>query len=407
MKAKHILVLAALCSLASASVGVCMNTAGLFYNPIAEDLSVSVGSVSLTVTILTVASSFSGLLVPRIMKENTVFWIVACGMVLMSGGALIMSFAESVFLLYAGSILKGFGSGLVNFILITAISNNWFYKSHGLITSVILSFSGIPGVILSPLIRSMILTYGWRTANTGVAVLLALLCLPFLLFRVTIRPEKQGLKPYGYEEFIAEKEKGNIRVISSADENFSFHTPLFALTSTYMILVCLAAALPNHLPAYAESISMAGISGIILSMTLAGNIVSKLIFGIIVDRSGARNAIFLCAALSLSAMTVLILHPSELIVLIASFIANFTAANSATGVTMIVSDMFGEKNYSTAYPVISFIGSYAMAFSSAAMGFMYDLTGSYTVIFACIMAIQAAVIIVTMTSYSIRKKELV
>ena len=43
MKAKHIMVLIAMCGLAAASIGVTVNTAGVFYAPVAEDL-VGVGA---------------------------------------------------------------------------------------------------------------------------------------------------------------------------------------------------------------------------------------------------------------------------------------------------------------------------------------------------------------------------
>ena len=39
MKPRHIFVLIAMCGLAAASIGVTINTAGVFYAPIAEDLA--------------------------------------------------------------------------------------------------------------------------------------------------------------------------------------------------------------------------------------------------------------------------------------------------------------------------------------------------------------------------------
>ena len=51
MKAKHIFVLIAMCGLAAATIGVTVNTAGVFYAPIAEDLAVGRGSVAMIITI--------------------------------------------------------------------------------------------------------------------------------------------------------------------------------------------------------------------------------------------------------------------------------------------------------------------------------------------------------------------
>ncbi len=408
MKGKYLTVLIALCGIASAAVGICMNTAGLFYKPIAADLGVGIGSVSLTMTILTIASSFTALFVPKVLKEGLLKWIIITSAALMGGGTFLMALAKTPWTLYIASIIRGLGSGMGSFVLVTSILNNWYYKSHGLITSIALSFSGIPGVILSPIITSLINSSGWRAAMIVVAVLIILLTLPAILLNVTVRPQTQGMVPYGYEEFLAEKEKGNIRVVAAGDNDFSYRTKEFRLAVLFVIAVMLVASLPNYLPAYAEASGLASISGIILSMTLAGNIVSKVFFGVIADKFSAKISIVLFAFICIVSIIPLYLHNSTMLVLIAALTYNFTAANSSVGVSILTSDLFGEGNYSKAYPMLSFIGSYALAFSSAAIGFIYDLSGSYNIIFIAILLIQAFVIAITILSYrsaAERKKE--
>ena len=399
MKGKYLSVLIALCGLASASTGICINTGGLFYKPIASDLNVGIGAVSLTMTILTVASSFTALIVPRILKEKTLKPIILTSMVLIAAGTFLMAIAHSTWVLYIASVLRGLGSGMTSFVLVTSILNNWYYKQHGLITSIALSFSGIPGVILSPILTSLINSQGWRFAMMTVAALVVVMMLPGVLWGVTIRPETQSLEPYGYADFLKEKEKGNIRVIRTDQSDFSYLTKEFFLAVMFMILVCIAAPFPNYMPAFAESVNLASITGIILSVTLAGNILSKIFFGMICDRFGARISIVMFAGISLTALLVLLWHGNAFAVLAAALLFNFTAANSSVGVSIITSDLFGEANYSKAYPMLSFIGSYAMAFSSALIGFLYDAAGSYTPVLMLVVVIQALVIAVTLLAY--------
>ncbi|MCR4950846.1 MAG: MFS transporter [Solobacterium sp.] len=404
MKSKHLLVLIALCALASASVGICINTAGLFYKPIAADLGVSVGSVSLTTTILTVASSFTALLVPKLLSEKTLRWIILTAGILLVSGTFLMSVSSVTALLYIASVLRGLGSGLASFVLITGIVNNWYYKSHGLITSIVLSFSGIPGVIFSPVITYLIQTFGWRFAMTAVTAATAVLFLPALLFGITIRPQTQSLTPYGYEEFLAEKEKGNIRVLDAGEQDFSFKTTEFALAVVFIAAVCIAASLPNYLPSFAESVDLAAISGVILSMTLAGNILSKIVFGVIADKVNAKTAIILFAIISLTSIVVLLtMNRFAAVILAAALTYNFTAANSSVGISILTSDLFGERNYTTVYPVLSFIGSYAMAFSNALIGLLYDKTGSFSVIFWIMIIVQGTVASAAFMGYRMRR----
>ncbi len=405
MRGKYLWVLVALCGMATASLGICMNTAGLFYRPIAESLGVGIGDVSLIVTILMVASSFTSLLMPRFLNENTLRKIILAGLILMGGGTFLMAMANNVFVLYACSVLRGFGSGLTNFVLVTTVLNNWYYKQHGLITSIALAFSGIPGVFLSPIITGVINSAGWRAGMMFVGGVIVVSMLPAFLCGITIKPEAQGLKPYGYDDFMKEKEKGNIRLVRKDDKDFYYNSPKFYLAALFMVLVCFAAAVPNYMPAYAESVGFLEISGVILSMTLAGNIVSKILYGMIIDKFNAKIAIVLFALISIVALFPLMWHGNSLVVLISAFAFNFTAANSSVGVSIITSDLFGEANYSKAYPILSFIGSYALAAASAVIGYVFDFTGSYTPIWILIIAMQAMVILSTLMAYGIVDKQ--
>jgi len=402
MKGKYLLVFISLCGLASGALGICMNTAGLFYKPIAEELGVGIGSVSLTMTIFTIASSFTALIAPKVLKEKIVKIAILVSTILLGGGTFLMSVSSSVLGLYVGSVMRGLGAGMVGFVLITSIINRWYYKSHGLITSIAVAFSGIPGVILSPILSSIINTSGWRTAMMVSAVLIVIVCLP-AVFLVTVSPQTQGLEPYGYEEFLREKEKGNIRTISAEGEFFSYKDKEFILAVLFVIAVCLAASLPNYMPAYAESLKMTSISGIILSVTLAGNICSKILFGIVSDKLSAKVAIMTYACICTLSLVLLILHGNPLLILIAAFSYNFTAANSSVGISIITSDLFGESNYSKVYPMLSFIGSYAMAFSSASIGYMFDIFGSFVPVLVAIMVIQISIVLITFNAYRLKK----
>jgi len=234
------------------------------------------------------------------------------------------------------------------------------------------------------------------------AVLIVIVCLP-AVFLVTVSPQTQGLEPYGYEEFLREKEKGNIRTISAEGEFFSYKDKEFILAVLFVIAVCLAASLPNYMPAYAESLKMTSISGIILSVTLAGNICSKILFGIVSDKLSAKVAIMTYACICTLSLVLLILHGNPLLILIAAFSYNFTAANSSVGISIITSDLFGESNYSKVYPMLSFIGSYAMAFSSASIGYMFDIFGSFVPVLVAIMVIQISIVLITFNAYRLKK----
>ena len=132
-------------------------------------------------------------------------------------------------------------------------------------------------------------------------------------------------------------------------------------------------------------------------------LVRMIFFGIISDKLSAKIAIITYACICIVALIPLILHGNPLFILIAAFSYNFTASNSSVGISIITSDLFGESNYSKVYPMLSFIGSYALAFASAMIGFMYDLFGSYSPVLIAIMVLQICIVFITFNAYRLKK----
>ena len=61
LKARHIMLIAALCGMMSNCLGVLFNVAGLFFNPIADEFMIGRGDVSMAHTIATMGCALGGL----------------------------------------------------------------------------------------------------------------------------------------------------------------------------------------------------------------------------------------------------------------------------------------------------------------------------------------------------------
>ena len=221
MKPRHIFVLIAMCGLAAASIGVTINTAGVFYAPIAEDLAVGRGSVAMMITITALVAALIAMFVPKMLKESTLKIIIITATVLLAGSTFLISMSKSLYLMYALSVIRGIGDGLINFVMITMIINYWFFAKRGLFTSIVMAFSGVPGVLLSPVYTSVINSSGWRSGFVWVAASTLLFCLPAVLLPFTIRPETTQLEPYGYQEYLKAKEDGKVMAISGSSARFN------------------------------------------------------------------------------------------------------------------------------------------------------------------------------------------
>ncbi len=406
MSAKHWLVLIAMCGLAGSSIGVAVNTAGVFYTPIAQDLGAGRGSISLTLTIMVVASSFVGLMIPSVLKEKTLKPIIITATVLLAGGTFLLSLCDQLWLLYAVNVVRGIGAGMIGFVLSTTVINSWFLKNHGLFTSIVMAFSGLPGVFLSSVFSSVIASGGWRKGYVMMALVMVLFNLPAILCPVTIKPEKQGLKPYGYEEYLQQKSENKITVVQETNTGVSYLSAEFLLAVLYAALVAIIFGATSHLPGFAEAAGMgAAVGALMLSVGNAANVVSKLFFGVICDRLGSKMAIVTMASVSIAGMLLLLFVPQAWAMLAGAFLFGFTAPNSAVGLVVLSTDLFGLANYRRVYPVISFVCAMTSAVAVTLLGVLYDLTQSYYVMFTALAVIQACVILTVLSIFYIHKKD--
>lgn len=157
---KHLIVLIVCCGLAASSIGVCVNSAGVFYTPVSESLGIMRGTFSMHGTISLLATAVISLFVPAIMKKYSYKVILIFSVLVAGGSTILMAFSKGVLGFYILGAIRGVSSGLFAIVPITMIINKWFYKNHGLATSIVLSFSGIAGAVCSPIFTKCIQSFG-------------------------------------------------------------------------------------------------------------------------------------------------------------------------------------------------------------------------------------------------------
>ena len=406
MKSKHIFVLIAMCGLAAASIGVTVNCGGVFYAPVAEDLGVGRGNVAMMVTITSIMASIIAMGIPKLLTEKTLKPIIIIAVALLAGATYAISLCGNLTLIYILSAVRGVGDGMINFVLITMIVNYWFYAKRGVFTSVVMAFSGVPGVILSPIFSNIISASGWRTGFVWAAAATVLCCLPAVILPFSIRPESAGLKPYGYDEYMAARKEGLTMVINDSSARFNYFNPKFLLALIICICISIVAAVPQHLPGYAVSVGKsASFGAMMLSVSMACNIGSKLLFGVLNDRIGAYKTVYVMAFLNIAGIFLLLFLPNSFGLYAGAGLLAFAFSIAAVGMAMLSGYLFGMELYASAYPVISFVGGIANALAATFVGTLYDMTGTYTVNFWLALACQIVLLLSLMAAVAIRRKE--
>lgn len=372
MSAKYIMVILAGCGLIGSCLGICVNISGNFFTPIAEELSVGRGAVSISLTIFNVVQALAGMIAVQCIDKVGFKKMIILGTAAMLAGTVLLSFCSNVWLMYLLNALRGAGSGLIGPVIATIMINYWFNKNNALMVSIVMGFSGIVGAIMSPVISSVIAASGWRIGYAACAIAILVLNLPAILLPISLRPEEQGMEPLG----------GVIKVKNDTDnavhEAKKVSIIILVLVLGYTFAVAFITSLPQHFPGIAESMNFASVGSVMISICMVANTGGKLLLGILIDRIGGRKAITLYTILVAAGVCLLIVGGSGTLLLGASALVGLGYSLATVAAAMITREMFGVSNYSSVYPKVSLTTTISNAIGTSAIGFLFDASGSYT-----------------------------
>lgn len=374
---KHWMVVFLMCCLAASSIGLCTNAIGVFYTPVSQSLDVLKGTFALHATLSTLATALTSLKISRAIKKHSYKKILLIGVILSSGATWLMSYCTSVYAFYILGILRGIGVGIYGMVPITVVITNWFDKKHGLATSLALSFSGLSGAIFSPLLSLWIIHYGWQMTYRFMAVCIFTLVLPALIIPWNIDPQKEDLLPYGYKE--------RKQTIHIQNNKVNLLTISFICMCLFTLLHTSITGISQHLSGIAVSIQLsATIGATLMSLAMIGNISTKLLIGLLSDLFTPVKAVIimiLTNCISLVLLFIGVIHKETLLLYIGSFMFGSIYSVGAVGIPMLTRYFFGNKNYAKTYSVIGFLTNVGSASSLTLIGYLYDFTNSYQIVF--------------------------
>lgn len=388
-----------MCCLAASSIGLCTNAIGVFYTPVSKSLHVLKGTFAMHATLSTLTTALTSLKMSKIIKKYNYKKILLIGSLLSSISTWMMSYSQSVYLFYILGILRGIGVGIGGMVPITVIITNWFDEKYGLATGLALSFSGLAGAIFSPLLSSWITCYGWQMTYRLMAICIFILVFPVLIVPWKINPQEENLLPYGYQE-----RKDTIKI---QDKKISLITISFLCMCLFTLLHTSITGISQYLSGIALSIHLSATSGaILMSLAMIGNISTKLLIGFLSDLLNPIKAVIimiLTNCLSLLLLFLGVIHQEIMLLYIGSFMFGSIYSVGAVGIPMLTRYFFGNENYARTYSFIGFLTNVGSASSLTLMGYLYDFTQSYQMVFIialCFHLINLILLVVICLRYN-------
>lgn len=386
---KHYSVLAVCCGLAAASIGISINSSGVFYTPVADSLGIMRGTFSMHMTIFSLVTALGALIIPKLMDKIPYKVLLIVGVVIAVVSTGMMAYASTIPVFYALGAIRGLSTSVFSIVPLTMIVNHWFHKKHGMATSIVFGFSGLAGSICSPILSNCIESMGWQNGYLIKAGILLVLCLPAILYPFHLDPKDDGLEPYGYQEIKTES-------LHTKNSSFQFISMAFISFFIFGLLCSCITSVTQHLPGYGASLGYsASLGAMLLSAGMIGNIVSKLIIGTLSDRFGPIKAtLTMIVANTLGIVLLMMKSPSTLLVL-GAFLFGSCYSIGAVALPLLTKHFFGNDQYSRVFPVISFASNIGAAISLSMVGYVFDFFGSYG--YAFIMAfVMILVCVVTL-----------
>lgn len=330
----------------------------------AFDISRSAATLPYTVTMISFAAG--NLLLGRAVDRCGITPVLIAASVALGlgfGGAWI---STSIYAIAAFHGLLGLGSAACFGPLIADVSL-WFLKRRGIAVAVAASGNYLAGAIWPPIMAYVMADHGWRGAYLMLGVVVTATLLPgaFLLRR---------------KIDAASTARATSDAAAKAQVTGLSPRQLQTLLAVAGIGCCVAMSMPQvHIIALCIDRGFGMQAGAeMLSLMLAGGVVSRLAFGAFADRYGGLMSLFLGGTLQMLALCLFLIEGGLTSLYVISLIFGLSQGGIVPSYAIIVREYMPPVEAGKRVGIV--IGStiIGMALGGWLSGWLYDQTGSYT-----------------------------
>ena len=382
------------CAMTFVGLGIVNSCAGIFLTPVAQELGVGQGDISLYMTVQGVTNIMAAVLVGKVLPKCKLSVLTTAAGLAICGAFGLMSQYHSVYSWYISGAVIGLAMPFCGVPMGPIIISNWFKKQEGLAMGIVMAFSGVAGVVLNPLIGHIIANTGWRQAYLVMGIIGAVVILPFTLFVLKLHPSDLGILPYGAEDLQDGAEQGEVDRVQFTAEQASRSGKFYALVSAVLFMACYNGAV-QHMSGYVVDLGFsyedAGtvLAGLMFTMTLG-----KILMGYAIDRLGIMTAVSAAASVGICGMLAVITGVSLPVLIGGAAFFGLAAALVTVLPAIATKRVFGAQAYAAIYPLVTVGSGIGANFSAPVMGYIYDATQSYRIGFGLLVVLMAAATVI-------------
>jgi MFS family permease len=334
------------------------------------DFGVHRAGASLPYTLTMIGFMIGGIVVGRLADRFGILPPFAAGTILMCLGYFLTAFAPTLplFAVVSG-ITIGLGSA-ASFAPLVADASLWFDRHRGLAISLATIGSSLSGVVWPPVIQHFIAEVGWRQTHIGIGMFCLATMLPLAL---VLRR-----RPLFHKPTVEAVGTGNASQAIGQSIGFSPNVTHGLLTLAGLCC-CVAMAMPQvHLVAYCADLGYGPARGAeMLAVMLGFGVVSRLIFGWVLNRIGGLPTLLLGSGMQTIALALYLPFDGLVSLYAVSAIFGLAQGGLVPSYAVIIRELFPAREAGLRVSLAISTTLAGMALGGWLAGAIYDWTGSY------------------------------
>ena len=337
------------------------------------------GGFSLAFLVMGLLAAFGGQLSDRYGPRLVLaFTGTMCGL----GFILLSQMNHAWQLLLVFGLFIGTGMSTHDVVTLSTIAR-WFKNRRGVMTGIVKVGTAAGQFTIPPIAAVLLITYGWRSTFMimGFAAIILLL---FAAWAIKAPSTKTSTNT------------------SDTMSGYSFaqarRTPIFWIICAieFLFLPSLA-TIPLHIVVHGMDLGMTTtVAAALVSTMAASSVLARLAVGSFFDRVGGKVTIILCLVPLLGSLLALLAIDTPNPLFPVMIVYGFAHGGLFTVMSPTIAEYFGLKAHGTLFGSIIFFGTISAATAPILAGYIFDTTGSYSMMFRILIVMASLGLILTL-----------
>ena len=327
------------------------------------------GDASLPYTLTMIGFALGNLLIGRAVDRFGVARALAGAALVSGAGYVAAALSPSMLLLSVAQGIIGFGTAAFFGPLIADVSL-WFRRRRGIAVAIVASGNYLAGAIWPVLLSGVLTDQGWRAVYFVLAVLVVAVILPGSTLLRHRLPDSS---------LTAEAQATSL---TPRRVPFSPAVLMWMLAAAG-VACCVAMSMPQvHIVALAVDLGLGQAVGAqILAVMLLGGVVSRLVSGLIADRLGGVATLLIGSVGQMIGLMLYLPADGQTSLTVVSLIFGLSQGGIVPAYAIIVREYMPAKEAGTRVGFVIMATILGMALGGWMSGWIYDMTGLYSLAF--------------------------